>query len=185
MIKKFVAAIGLVALLNPVNQAKAEVKVEFDEFTGLTTVRTIPSNFTGEKPGLWLNLDFEGKINTQVPDHVKFIVINKGGYCDEGITGVLADGKRVRQAGEFSNKFNILLKYEDLGRKNYNLRGWGAVWGFYRPQEFLQIAQAQEVRYQFCGNKSYTLSPSELGDLKEFAEIVFTSPVLEKMPEKE
>ncbi len=179
MLKRFLTTISLALVLMPVNPAKSEIFTKYDEFKGLTIVGTIFSEWTEDKPRLWLNMAFKGRTSTIVPDYIKFRVINEGGYC-EGVTGVLADGERVKTAGEFDRQANITIKYVDLGKKNYNLRGYGSMWELYRPQEFLQIAQAEEVRYQTCG-KAYTLTAEEMEELKEFTAHILTPEVLNKM----
>ncbi len=179
MLKRFLTTISLALVFMPVNQAKSEIVTKYDEFKGLTIVGTIFSGWTEDKPRLWLNIAFQGRKNTIVPDHIKFRVINEGGYC-EGVTGVLADGKRVKTAGEFDRQADIPFKYEDLGKKDYDLRGYWSMWELYRPQEFLQIAQAEEVRYQTCG-KAYTLTAEEMEELKDFSAYILTPEVLNKM----
>ena len=179
MLKRFLTTISLALVLMPVNPAKSEIFTKYDEFKGLTIVGTTFSRWTEDQPRLWLKMAFEGRKSTSVPVHIKFRVINEGGYC-KGVTGVLADGKRVKTAGEFDRKADIPFKYEDLGKIHYNLRGFGSMWELYRPQEFLQIAQAEEVRYQTCG-KAYTLTAEEMQELKEFTAHILTPEVLNKM----
>ncbi len=179
MLKKFLTTISLALVLIPVNQAKSEIVTRYDEFKGLTIVKTKITEWAEDKPRLWLNMAFEGRKNTIVPNHIKFRVINEGGYC-KGVTGVLADGKRVKTAGEFDSNADIRFKYEDLGKIDYGLRGYGSMWELYRPQEFLQIAQAEEVRYQTCG-KAYTLTAEEMEELKDFSAYILTPEVLNKM----
>ncbi|MGK7954538.1 MAG: hypothetical protein AB4063_04640 [Crocosphaera sp.] len=170
---------------------QADVIQKYNEFTGKTSVMVTPGeNWDGQSPHLWVIRSFKGQKNEEVPSLIFFsVIIPKDNYypCSSGITGVIADGERVITADEIDDQSIIgggmknWRKTQDAGDINPRLEDYLKIWGRYEPKEFLQIAQAQTVRYQICGEQVYELSPQELQDLKEFTKIVLNSDVLEKI----
>ncbi len=193
MVKKLIATLLISGLnLLPFGiPVQAEVIQKYNEFTGKTSVMVSPGeNWDGKSPHLWVIKSFKGQKNEEVPGLIFFSVIitKKNHYpCASGITGVIADGERVITADEI-NDDGILgggmknwRKTQDAGDISPRLEDYLKIWARYKPKEFLQIAQAQTVRYQICGEQVYELSPKELQDLKEFTKIVLNSDVLEQI----
>ncbi len=160
--------------------SQAEVTSKRDEFKGTTTVFIRPhSSWTGNTPTLFMDTQVSDRKNK--PYYV-FGVVFKTSFtdtCASGVTGVIADGERVKtmteqnpSVGYSTGKYKV-VKYSQggvFGRQPEYL----VLMEKYYPAEFEKIVNAQSVKYQLCGKDEwvYELTAQEINDLKEYATIV-------------
>jgi len=167
---------------------KAEITQKYDQFKGVTNVSLTPNNsWDGVRPTLYINTQLKGQ-GTENRSVYNFSVIlrsNKTQTCVSGVTGVIADGERVKTMEEISRqawatpKMKIVqyTKNGTFGRQPQYL----ALSERYYPAEFDKIANAQSVKYQLCGKDEwvYELSAQERAELKQYAQIVIPQPTQE------
>lgn len=163
--------------------SKAEVTKKYDQFKGTTTIFIRPdSTWNGNTPTLYM--DTEMTENENKSSYI-FGVVFKTTFtdtCASGVTGVIADGERLKTRDEISRqsygtpKMKV-VKYTNgtFGKQAQYL----ALMERYYPIEFQKIANAQSVKYQLCGKDEwvYELTPKERTDLKEYIKIVMPEVV--------
>ncbi len=178
MVKKLIATLLMSGLnLFPFGiSVQAEVIQEYNEFSGETMVMSLTKEWDEKTPTLFLNTTFQGKKNEEVPSLMFFSVIapiSKYMSCAKGVSGVIADGERVKSADDDNYRLSTRPKMRALE----NGTGHIELWGRYKPKDFMQIVNATEVKYQLCGEEVYTLTPEEQEILKEYTAIILNSDI--------
>lgn len=170
----------------------AEITKKYDEFKDITTVSLRPSNsWDGKSPTLFMDTEMEGKGTENQSFYVFSVIFKtfKTDTCASGVTGVIADGQRVKTMTDLNQRGYTTAKYKVLKYSEGGLLGkmpeYLALSERYYPAEFRQIANAQSVKYQLCGNPEwvYEVSAEEMAQLREYAQIVIPeTPKQHKSP---
>ena len=159
---------------------RAEFSRDYDRFSDRTTVQVAPVfSQWDRKPTLFLSDSFPGQSPDQEPSLLFFSVIapiEKYSECATGITGVIADGQRVKPLDERNPMFGGLglPKIEPLRRTNPKLSRYILLSERYQVEDFQRIVNASEVVYQLCTEESetYRLTAQEKDDLKKYFESI-------------
>ncbi len=178
MVKKLIATLLMSGLnLFPFGiSVQAEVIQEYNEFSGETMVMSLTKEWDEKTPTLFLNTTFQGKKNEKVPSLMFFSVIapiSKYMSCAKGVSGVIADGERVKSADDDDYSLSTMPKMRLLENGTGHIK----LWGRYEPEDFMKIVNATEVKYQLCGEEVYTLTPEEQEILKEYTAIILNSDI--------
>ena len=164
------------------SSSSAEITTKYDEFQDLTTVSLRPAeNWDGKSPTLYMDTEIKGKPGENEVYYLFSIIIrsNKTNTCAEGITGVIADGVRVRTVADVDRRpYYPPGKMVVLSRLNPSMPEYLGLYEKFYPAEFAQIVRAKSVKYQICGqaNWVYQVSPTEMANLRKYAEIVMPQP---------
>lgn len=176
MKKSFLLSLVLALASDAASQtALAEFYQKDNEFSGRTKVGVVPDdNWDGRTPTLYLATEVDKDSGKSL---LFFRVIAPRRYeCNQGVTGVLADGQRVIPADEHDPAFTpegAVIDNPGLFERDYVL-----LWEQYDLDGFRQIANAEEVTYQLCGRDDlvFTLTPQERSDLRRYAAVAAIEP---------
>ncbi len=164
------------------SSSSAEVTTKYDEFQDLTTVSLRPAkNWDGKSPTLYMETEIKGKPVENEVYYLFSVIIrsNKTNTCIEGVTGVIADGVRVKTVADVNRRpYYPPGKMVVVSRLNPSMPEYLGLYEKFYPAEFEQIVKAKSVKYQICGNPNwvYELTPAEMAQLRKYAEIVMPQP---------
>ena len=155
--------------------SRAEFYQKDNEFSGQTKVGVVPDdNWDGVTPTLYLSTEVDKNSGKSL---LFFQVIAPRRYeCNQGVTGVLADGQRVIPADENDPAFTpegAVIDNPGVFQRDFVL-----LWEQYNLEAFRQIANAGDVTYQLCGRDDlvFTLTPQERSDLRRYAAVAAIEP---------